>query len=184
MNPVVLFVARLLTFLTFLTDVGIVLFVISWPLGQIVKPIGMLRKNLLKIISPWARILALIVALAAFGGSMFFSEIVKYPPCTLCWWQRIFLYPQVILLTIGILKNDNDAADYSIALSSVGGLIALYHLYIQSGGIPLVPCSKADLFTGCANRFTLELGYITIPIMSLTAFAALIILMQLAKKNR
>ena len=59
MAPIVFFTAKALTVLTFLTDIGIVLFIISWPLGLIIKPIGTLRHNLLKRISPWARILGL-----------------------------------------------------------------------------------------------------------------------------
>lgn len=119
-----------------------------------------------------------ITALGGMAASLFYSEVAGYVPCNLCWLQRIFLYPQVIVLGMAIWKKDARVADYSIALSSIGGIIAGYHSYIQYGGSPLIPCSSAGL---CAQRFVFEYGYITIPLMSLSTFVFLISIM-LARK--
>lgn len=117
---------------------------------------------------------ALIVSLVATLGSLFYSEIAKYDPCKLCWFQRIFMYPQVFLLSLGILKKDKNITDYSILLSVIGGLIAVYHYYLQRGGASIFPCSAVGYSVSCSQNFVMEYGYITIPMMSLTAFLLMI----------
>ncbi len=65
-------------------------------------------------------IIAWLTSLVATLGSLYFSEIRLYEPCTLCWYQRIFMYPLVMILLIGIIKKDAKVALYSAALSAVG----------------------------------------------------------------
>lgn len=128
--------------------------------------IAFLGKNALAI--------GFIVALSGTAISLFYSEIAGYVPCNLCWLQRIFLYPQVIVLGMALWKKDARVADYSIALSLLGALVAAYHSYIQYGGSSFIPCSSTGL---CAQRFVFEYGYVTIPVMALTAFVFIIFLM-------
>lgn len=175
MKSLVSTVATFLAILTALTDIGILLYFLSVPLAT-------LRNRILTAIAPYARILAFLVALAATSGSLFYSEIAQYTPCLLCWWQRIFMYPQVLLIALGIMKNDKHIADYSIGMSSVGFIIALYHYYIQLGGKTFLTCGQVGFSASCTQRFTMEFGYITIPMMSLTAFAAILLLMRISKR--
>lgn len=174
MKSLVPAVATFLAILTALTDIGILLYFLSVPLTT-------LRNRVLSTIAPFARILAFLVALAATSGSLFYSEIAQYTPCLLCWWQRIFMYPQVLLIALGIMKNDKHIADYSIGMSTVGFVIALYHYYIQLGGKTFLTCGQVGYSASCTERFTMEFGYITIPMMSLTAFAAILLLMRISK---
>lgn len=118
------------------------------------------------------------IALASVASSLFYSGVAGFEPCTLCWWQRIFLYPQAIILGIALWRKDERVGLYSIVLSAVGGIIALYHSYLQFGGSPLLPCSATGV--SCASRYFLEFGYVTIPTMALSAFV-LIILMFVAR---
>ena len=173
MNSFIPVIAKLLAVLTVVTDIAIVLYLFLPRFRNFVTP----------IVSPYARILAFIVALVAMGGSLFFSEIAKYTPCLLCWWQRIFMYPQTILIAMGIIKNDRNSADYAIGLSAVGGSIALYHYYIQLGGKTFFSCAQVGFSASCTERFTLEFGYVSIPMMALTAFAAIIILMTIYSRE-
>lgn len=92
------------------------------------------------------------------------------------------MYPQVLLIGLGIIKNDKDIADYSIAMSIIGGAIALYHYYIQLGGKTFLTCETIGYSVSCTERFSLEFGYITIPMMALSAFAAIVLLMLLSKR--
>lgn len=135
-----------------------------------------------KVVTKNALRLALIVALTATGGSLFYSDIAGFEPCKLCWIQRIFMYPLVVLFTLGMLKKDRDIADYGLALSIIGAPIALYHYYLQRGGNPFVPCSTVGYSVSCAKTFVMSYGYITIPMMALTAFILIIILLGMSKK--
>ncbi len=120
-------------------------------------------------------LLMLIVAVIGTGGSLFLSEIAGWTPCKLCWLQRIFLYPQVVLLAIALWKKDRNIAVYVLALSVIGAVIAVYHYWEQihatfflPPGTELEPCDGSGV--SCARTYTFRLGYITIPMMALTAF--------------
>ncbi|OGF23898.1 hypothetical protein A3H66_01205 [Candidatus Falkowbacteria bacterium RIFCSPLOWO2_02_FULL_45_21] len=118
-------------------------------------------------------------------GSLFYPEIAQYAVCRLCWYQRIFMYPQAILLGLAAWRQDKNIALYSIILSAFGALIAAYHYYIQlSGALAAVPsCSAVGYSVSCSERFIMQFGYITIPLMSLTAFLMIILIMVLQKKR-
>lgn len=129
----------------------------------------------------YATVLAFIVALVATLGSLFYSDVLNYTPCKLCWFQRIFMYPQVLLLGIAWWKKDVGIGKYVLSLSIPGILLAIYHYYLQLGGNPLVPCSTVGYSVSCSQRFVLEYGYITIPMMALTAFALIIAVFAVAR---
>lgn len=124
-------------------------------------------KKLLNFISQNGLSFAFLVAAVATIGSLFFSEIGHFIPCKLCWYQRIFMYPQAIILGIATVRNDLSVVKYLIPLSIVGGIIALYHYILQMAPFPL-PCT--DEIASCAAKQFAQYGYITIPLMSLTAF--------------
>ncbi len=126
-------------------------------------------------------VIGFLITLGAVAGSLFYSEIAGFEPCKLCWLQRIFIYPQAVLFAVALIKNKKDLADYVVPLSAIGGLIAIYHYYIQLGGLPLIPCSAANA-NACAQKFVMIFGYITIPMMSISAFALLFIFSIINKK--
>ncbi len=122
--------------------------------------------------------LPLLFALT-FGGvaaSLFYSNVAGFIPCTLCWWQRIFLYPQALIFALAIYARQKTPRVYAWALTLPGFVIAAYHTYLQFGGSPLLPCS-ATTATTCAQRYFLNFGYVTIPTMALTAFALIGVLL-------
>jgi len=121
-------------------------------------------------------LLGLIVSLVATLGSLYYSEVMGYTPCLLCWYQRIFMYPQVFLFGIALWKNDKRVVRYSIALSLIGGLIALYHYTVQIGIFTTTACSAVGYSASCSDAFFTTFGYITIPMMAFTAFVLLLIL--------
>lgn len=108
-----------------------------------------------------------IVGSSATLGSLFLSEIASFVPCTLCWWQRIFMYPIALISLIALIRNDKKAVYYILPLSIIGAGIAAYH-YIMQLFPNLLECSE-EVAKCSAVQFT-ELGYITIPLMSLTTF--------------
>src|SRR3989338_8671049 len=105
---------------------------------------GFIKKNLLQ--------LALLQVTLATIGSLIFSEILKFPPCILCWYQRIFMYPLVIILAVGIWKKDKNVHLYALPLSITGLIISIYHnlLYYK-----ILPESAAPCILGisCTTKF-------------------------------
>lgn len=142
--------------------------------------IEFMRKRSTPVVSWCSRhgiLLMFIVATTATAGSLFFSEIAGWTPCKDCWLQRIFMYPQVLLLGIALWKKDRKIALYILALSLVGMLIAADHysdqvyaaLHPVSAENPLVPCDATGV--SCAKtEIHFTFGYITIPMMALSAF--------------
>jgi len=141
------------------------------------------RSEVLHFFAKHALAFALAVALIAMLGSLFYSEIAGYEPCQLCWWQRILMYPQVILLGVAWLKEDQGIVLYSIALSSLGALIAGYNYLLQIGFVPSIGCSAVGYSINCSQRFVMQFGYITIPMMALTAFLLIISFMIVFKRS-
>ena len=125
--------------------------------------------------------LAWLQAFVATVGSLFFSEIVKLPPCSLCWYQRIFMYPLVFIIAIGILKKDKHLPDYVLPLSIVGMLIAAYQYLLQMG---VIPEAVANCLAGvsCTAKDVVWFDFVTIPLLSFAAFALITGCMLLAKR--
>jgi len=122
------------------------------------------------------------IALIATAGSLFFSEVLKYIPCNLCWYQRIFMYPLVILLGVASAKKDDKISLYILILSSIGGLISLYHYLIQK--VPaLHELGNACGIVPCNTEYINWFGFITIPFLALVAFVLIIALQVIVLKN-
>lgn len=123
-------------------------------------------------------IFAFIFALIAMTGSLFYSNYAGFVPCPLCWYQRIFMYPEVIILGLALIKKDDKIIDYSLAFSIIGLIISIYHNYIYFIGLNSVVCISAE---SCATPYVSEFGYISIPMMALTAFAMISLLLIFKK---
>lgn len=123
-----------------------------------------------KLLSHYRYQFSFVVSLVATLGSLFFSEVAKFQPCILCWYQRIFMYPQPVLLYLGILRKETVLKPYLTALNLVGLGIALYHYLLQiQPKLLTAPCVTGDV--SCVRSYTFYFGYITIPLMAATAFA-------------
>jgi disulfide bond formation protein DsbB len=116
--------------------------------------------------------IAFFQALIATLGSLYFSEIMKFPPCTLCWYQRIAMYPLVILLAVGILRRDKQIASYILPLSLLGWGIAVYHNLLYFSILPesAAPCAAG---ISCTSKFIEWFGFVTIPFLSFVAFSVI-----------
>ncbi|MEK9167991.1 MAG: disulfide bond formation protein B [Patescibacteria group bacterium] len=129
-------------------------------------------------IGRWGLHIAFLLFSFATAMSLYYSEVLGFTPCGLCWVQRVFVYPQVILFAVALWKKESRIADYSIALSFFGAIVGLYQHYLQMGGPELVPCPAAAAAGDCAKRIIFEFGYITFPLVgfSMLAFAIAIML--------
>jgi disulfide bond formation protein DsbB len=121
-------------------------------------------------------------ALVATLGSLYFSEIANFEPCRLCWFQRICMYPlAVLLLGMAIRKDIRNGFWYAIAFPVVGIGVGLYHEYITYN--PDAESESCKQGVSCTVRWIDELGYITMPTLALTAFAAILALLLLARSR-
>jgi disulfide bond formation protein DsbB len=115
-------------------------------------------------------------------GSLFFSEIMKFPPCVLCWYQRICLFPLVLILLTGLFSFDKSVVKFALPLAIAGWFIAFYHNLLYSGIIPesIQPCGKG---VSCTEDYINLFGILTIPMLSLIAFSTIVILLFILKRR-
>ena len=116
--------------------------------------------------------LTLVVSLVASLGSLYYSEIVGLTPCTLCWYQRILMYPLVILALVGLRKRDAYLPHYALPLSILGILISGYHyalqMFMPASSNPFINCIKGNV--SCSVIDVSYFGFVTIPLLSFVAF--------------
>jgi len=125
-----------------------------------------------------------IIALVSTVSSLFYSNVAGFIPCNLCWFQRIFMYPEVFILGLAMIKKfpkgDNKIVDYALFLTIIGWLTSVYGNYIYYKGLSSVVCTTAE---SCSTPYVTEFSYVGIPMMALTAFS-LIIIFLFFQKNK
>lgn len=126
--------------------------------------------------------LSFATALIATLGSLYLSEVLGYVPCELCWFQRIFMYPLVVLLGIAAVKQDIGVTRYVLPLASVGICISIFHYALQK--VPFLHDQAAMCTSGvpCNEDYLDWWGFVTIPLLCLTAFAIIIVLQILIRR--
>ena len=126
--------------------------------------------------------IAWVQALVSTLGSLYYSEIRNFSPCALFWYQRILMYPLVLIFWVGVLKRDKNLYMYVLPLSILGMLVAFYQVLLQNGVLKesVSPCTVG---VSCTVGYTGYFGFVTIPFMSLTAFTIITICMFIFRKN-
>lgn len=182
MNAVTEFLTKILSFFTVAGDLLIAALLAVFAILYFKREGGSFKdgRELLSFFGKNGILFSFAIALASVVGSLYYSEIAGFEPCKLCWIQRIFIYPQAIILGMALRKEDVRVADYCIALSGMGAIFSIYHQYLQFGGVSLFSCGANAI--SCSQRLTLEFGYVTIPMMMLTGFLLIIVLMSAYKK--
>lgn len=124
---------------------------------------------------------AWITAVVSMVGSLYFSEILGFPPCVLCWYQRIAMYPLVLIIGIGILKKDRYLYHHVLPLSVIGGIIGVYHnlLYYKILPNSITPCVTG---VSCTTKFIEWFGFVTIPFLSTLSFVIITVAMLIYRK--
>ena len=115
---------------------------------------------------------AWLVAAVATLGALFLGEVLGHAPCVLCWYQRIALFPLVIVLAVGLFPFDAKVVRYALPLALVGGALAAFHMALVAGWIPeqIQPCQQG---VPCAEQAVLWFGFVSIPLLSLLAFSSI-----------
>lgn len=123
-----------------------------------------------------------LIACVATLGSLFFSEVMGFAPCVLCWYQRICIYPLVLIFGAGLFSFDAGVIKYSLPLAIAGWFVALYHTLLYEGIFPksIQPCSEG---VPCTEKYIELFGFLSIPLLSLLAFSAIIALLYLLRRR-
>jgi disulfide bond formation protein DsbB len=116
-------------------------------------------------------------------GALFFGEVMQVPTCVLCWYQRIFMFPLALILPVGLFPFDRAVVRSALVLAVPGWLIAAFHVLLVAGVIPeaVQPCTRG---IPCSEQVIVWFGFVTIPLMALAAFSAIIALLVLALQRR
>jgi len=147
--------------------------------SQIAFLILLFTKKIQKKLARYSLHLVLIISSVATLGSLFFSEVAQFAPCVLCWYQRIFMYPQPLLIALALFKKNKELLlPYLQLLNIIGATIALYHYILQKLPAPLV-CSTNSI--SCTKNVAFYFSYISIPMMALTAFIINLYLLKIKK---
>ncbi|MFB9274349.1 disulfide oxidoreductase [Cohnella cellulosilytica] len=120
------------------------------------------------------------VAVTATAGSLYLSEYLHFTPCSLCWYQRIFMYPLAVLLGIASWRGQKQIVPYALPLVVLGAGFSVYHIAVQElphrGDAPF--CGPVSCATDVLNAF----GFLTVPMLALTAFAMIFACLLLARR--
>jgi disulfide bond formation protein DsbB len=122
---------------------------------------------------------AWLLASASTLGALFFGEVMQLPPCSLCWYQRIFMFPMALILPFGLFPFDRRVVRAALPLAGIGGLVAAVHVLLVAGVIPerIMPCRQG---VPCSETVIEWFGFVTIPLLSFVAFATIAALLSLA----
>lgn len=127
--------------------------------------------------------LAWLVALVATMGAVFVGEIMGQAPCVLCWYQRIAMFPLVVILGVGVFIGDRSAVLYSLPLALAGAGLATFHVLLFYKIVPeaVQPCSAGP---SCSDEAMVLFGLMPLPVLSLMAFAAIVVLLAPFHRSR
>jgi len=126
--------------------------------------------------------IAWTIALLAAAISLYFSDVLHWAPCVLCWYTRILMYPLIAIIGVGILRREWQWVYYVIPLAIIGQLLTLYHSLLQWGIIPetVAPCVSG---VPCTTKYLDLFGFMTIPFLGFVAFAGINVCLYLYWKE-
>ncbi len=125
---------------------------------------------------------AWVIALMSMAVSLYFSEVLGFIPCNLCWYGRILMYPLVVIIGIGIIRRDKGWVTYAAPLVAAGWLLELFHSLLQWGIIPET-LTRCVATVPCTTKYINYFGFVTIPFLGLLAFTGLAVSIFLFRKN-
>jgi disulfide bond formation protein DsbB len=175
-------VATVLAVLALVAD-GVVLATLLFFIGSRLSPALSLRwGGFREAIAPFALPVAFIAAAIAMGGSLYFSEVARFTPCKLCWYQRICMYPEVLLLGIAMFRRDLISARRLAApLAAVGAVISTYHYQLER--LPQQPTLSCGIGEPvCSQALFNIFGFVSIPFMALAAFLLIVTMLTAARE--
>jgi disulfide bond formation protein DsbB len=137
-----------------------------------------LKADIRELLRTYALPFAWLVALTATIGSLYYSEVANFVPCKLCWYQRIAMYPLVVILGIAAIRRDVHVRRYVVPVVGIGAAIAIFHYYLQR--FPESTTGSCDPTAPCTSTWVWQFNFVSIPFMALSAFALIATLLLMA----
>ncbi len=162
-------------------DIAIVAGLVLLVGSRVSVPLAELRSRVEASLDGRELTLAFILAATATLGSLYLSEIAHLEPCKYCWFQRIAMYPLALILGMAAWRRDRSIRIYAMPIAAIGGLIAAYHYLIQQ--FPNLSAGECSVTVPCTAAYIWEFGFVSIPWMALSAFALIILLLDVARRN-
>ncbi len=157
--------------------------VLFWAVS-LVLIVGLATRDKSALYAFLAKHALVILFLVSFGGllgSLVYSEMIGFTPCMLCWYQRIAMYPIAIISAVALIRKKADEVwNYALVLAILGGIVAIFHNYEQILGVELVPCPAGTV--SCLQELVKGFGFIDIPLMSLSFFVLMILVIVNKKR--
>lgn len=132
-------------------------------------------------VAPSALSVAAVVAVTAMLGSLYYSEVAGFTPCTLCWYQRAAMYPLALLLTLAAVRGDVAVRGYAVPLAGVGALLSVYHYQLE--WFPAQASVACTTDAPCTLVWFRAFGFVSLPFMALAGFAAVITLLLAGRRD-
>ncbi len=170
-----------LAFLTVVAQLAVLVVVISWGVQKASAGARRPLDAIARVIAPDALKLAWLVAAIATLGSLYMSEMRNFQPCPLCWYQRIAMYPLVVLLGVAVLRGDRDVRWYVLPQALIGAAISVYHYQLERFPDQEKIACSTDI--PCTTIWFEQFGYITIPMMALSAFLLIAVITTLGARH-
>jgi hypothetical protein len=121
--------------------------------------------------------LAAAIAVGSMAGSLYFSEVAHYVPCTLCWYQRIAMYSLAVVLTVAALRRDRGIRPYAVVLAALGLVVSTYHWLLER--FPSLDTGACSSVVPCDVVWFERFGFVTLPFMAGCGFLAVLALTTL-----
>lgn len=148
---------------------------------SLVSLVALIRGRIPTWLAEAALPLAAAIAIVATGGSLYLSEVAGYIPCALCWYQRIAMYPLVVVVGVAALRRDLDVWMTALPLTVVGAGIAAWHVAVER--VPDLGSGVCDPAAPCTILWVEEFGFLTIPTMALIGFVTIALLVLVARRG-
>lgn len=169
-------ISQIITFGALLLIVVLGISLILYALSFVYKPA---KKITDQIFTTYHKLRTEIIFVLSFGsvmGSLFYSEVLHMPPCSLCWYGRITMYPIALISAVALYNDKKDARDYILPLSILGAIISIYHIFVQAKLVGSFLCST-EATSSCSEVQLIAFGFLTIPVMGLAVYTAIISLL-------
>jgi len=173
-------VSTFLALLAVVAEVGAVALAVCL-LVRLIRPATGWARDALASVEPVALTLAAAVAIVATLGSLYYSEVAHFPPCRLCWYQRICMYPLAPILAIAAGRRDRSVRWYALPLVLVGASLSTWHILVER--FPSLESGACDPLNPCSIIWVEKFGYLTIPAMALSGFAAIGLLLAIPRET-
>lgn len=138
-------------------------------------------RSILTSLDGQGTLVAWVMAVIAMSGSLYYSEIANFPPCEYCWYQRIAMYPLVLILGIAVIRKDRSVRRYAIPLASIGGLISAYHYLIQR--MPDLSLGECSFGLPCTAAWVWKFDLVSIPFMAFVSFSVIVTALALDRQG-